>query len=85
MKNILLTRTILLTYFSSYPFITSKICMKTGLCVLRVHNPQLDSVIRVAFNLHNGARKNLLDFPVNLKLWALFNYLKICVNPCFGV
>lgn len=50
--------------------------MKTGLCVLRVHNPQLDSVIRVVFNLHNGAIRSLLDFPVNLKLQALFNHLK---------
>lgn len=60
--------------------------MKTGLCLLRVHNPQLDSVIRAAFNLHNGARRNSLDFPLNLKLQALFNDLKqIWLNPCFGV
>jgi len=50
--------------------------MKTGLCLLRVHNPQFDSIIGAVFNLHNGTRRNWLDFPVNLKLQALFNDLK---------
>lgn len=58
--------------------------MKTGLC-LRVHSPQFDSVIRAMFNLHNGARRNLPDFPVNLKLHSLFNDLKFYFNPFFGV